>query len=90
MLVALVKLTSTPNSSLLQLTTGQKTLLPTISGRCFKEIRSSLAASVQEENRTDKKDEDSIFCELLASQLRNIGLLDKRMITMKISQLIYE
>ena len=47
-------------------------------------------ACVKEKNRTDKKDEDTIFCELLASQLRKFDLPDKLMIRMKISQSIYE
>ena len=58
----------------------------------FQEIGSSLVACVKEENRTDEKDEDTIFCELLASQLRTFDLPDpdKLMIRMKTSQLIYE
>ena len=56
----------------------------------FQEIGSSLVACVKEKNRTDEKDEDTIFCELLASQLRKFDLPDKLMIRMKISQLIYE
>ena len=56
----------------------------------FQEIGSSLVACVKEENRIDEKDEDTIFCELLASQLRTFDLPDKLMIRMKISQLIYE
>ena len=44
---------------------------------------------VKEKNRTDIKDEDIIFCELLASQLRKIDLPDKLMIRMKISQQIH-
>lgn len=43
-------------------------------------------AYVKEKNRTDVKDKDTIFCDLLGSQLRKIDLLDKLMIRMKISQ----
>lgn len=56
----------------------------------FQDIRSSLVACVKEKNRTDEKDEDTIFCDLIALQLRKIDLPDKLMIRMKIIQLIYE
>ena len=44
----------------------------------------------QGREQIDEKDEDTIFCELLASQLRTFDLPDKLMIRMKTSQLIYE
>ena len=58
--------------------------------KMIQEIGSSLVACVKEKHRTNERDEDALFGELIASQLRKIGSPEKIMIKMKISQLIYD
>lgn len=54
--------------------------------KVLQEIGSSLVACVKEKHKTNERDEDTLFGELIASQLRKMGSHDKIMIKMKISQ----
>ena len=58
--------------------------------KVLQEIGSSLVAFVKEKHKTNERDEDTLFGELIASQLRKMGSHDKIMIKMKISQLMYD
>lgn len=58
--------------------------------KVLQEIGSSLVACVKEKHKTNERDEDTLFGELIALQLRKMGSHDKIMIKMKISQLMYD
>ena len=60
--------------------------------KMFKEIGSSLLSKAYEHDKImkNKKDEDSLFTELLESQLKKMPEAEKVHVKMRINQLIYE
>ena len=58
--------------------------------KIFQDIGTSLVSCIKDKQQIQERDEDTLFGELIASELRKIGLPDKLMIKMKINQLIYD